>query len=391
MQYIQHHIRTILGSYEGSLPLSHYLRAYFKKNPVLGSRDRKVLTEMAYVFYRCAKGLPEELNPGEKLPYALLLADSQLAPVRRLLPEPLQELYGLGFRHNAAVLAERGIPFDQDRLFPYPLPLSEHISKEEWLSSVLQRPLLFIRAVPHYLPEVKAVLEREEVPFEQLSLLCLALPNGTSVEKMIPAKMYRIQDASSQQTGTYFTMGNDDECWDCCCGAGGKSLLLKERAPHARLLVSDVRASILDNLAERFRLYGYTAPEQIRLSAADPAETGRLLAGRSFDCIIADVPCSGSGTWARTPEQLFFFDPASLSVYSDRQKAIAANAIRFLKPGGTFLYITCSVFHAENEEVVQHLLDNAPGVQLRRKTLINGSTKGADSMFIAVFSKNPAA
>lgn len=389
MQYIQHHIRTILGTYEGSLPLSHYLRAYFKKNPVLGSRDRKILTEMAYVFYRCAKGLPETLNHEEKLPYALLLADSQLAPVRRVLPESLQELYGLSFRHNAAILAERGIPFDQGRLFPYPVELSEGISKEQWLESLLQRPLLFIRAVPRYLPEVKALLEKEAVRFEQLSPLCLSLPNGTSVEKIIPAKMYRIQDASSQQTGTYFNMGNDDECWDCCCGAGGKSLLLKERAPDAHLLVSDVRASILDNLSERFRLYGFAAPEQIRLSAADPVETGRLLAGRSFDHIIADVPCTGSGTWARTPEQLYFFDPASLTTYSDRQKAITANAIRFLKPGGTFLYITCSVFRAENEEVVQHLLHEAAGVQLQQMMLINGSAKGADSMFIAVFSKKP--
>ncbi|HTN16864.1 MAG TPA: hypothetical protein VL092_04220 [Chitinophagaceae bacterium] len=387
MQYIQNHIRTILGTYDGSLPLSHYLRAYFKKNPVLGSRDRKMLTEMTYVFYRCAKGLPRELSMDQQVQYALLLADSELAPIRRFLPDALQELYGLSFEHNAGILADQGIRFDPEALFPYEVPVSKGISKGEWLASLLQRPLLFIRVVPQYLPDVKAVLEREAISFEQVTPFCLSLPNGTAVEKIIPAKMYRIQDASSQQTGNYFNMTNDDRCWDCCCGAGGKSLLLKDCAPNAPLLVSDVRASILDNLSERFRLYGYPAPERIRLSVSDTVETSRLLGDRSFDHIIADVPCTGSGTWARTPEQLYFFDPANLAAYSDRQKAITTNAIRFLKPGGTFFYITCSVFCAENEEVVQHILDHTTGLFLQQKTLINGSAKGADSMFIAVFSK----
>jgi 16S rRNA (cytosine967-C5)-methyltransferase len=385
MQYIQNHIRTILGAYEGSLPLSHYLKAYFKKNPVLGSRDRKILTEMAYVFYRCAKGLPPDLSVEEQVHYALLLADSHLPVVKRLLPESLQELYGQDA--GIGVLSGTGISFQTDQLFPYPVALSEGIERAQWLESLLKRPLLFIRVVERYMPEVTALLAKEGIPFEQPAPFCLSLPNGTSVEKMIPAKMYRIQDASSQQTGTYFSMGNEDSCWDCCCGAGGKSLLLKDRAPYARLLVSDVRASILDNLSERFRLYSYPAPEKIRLSAADPDETARLLGTRKFNFIIADVPCSGSGTWARTPEQLYFFDPESLGVFSERQKAITGNAIRFLNPGGTFIYITCSVFTAENEAVVNHLLESVTDIRLEHKTLINGSGKGADSMFVAVFSK----
>jgi 16S rRNA (cytosine967-C5)-methyltransferase len=111
------------------------------------------------------------------------------------------------------------------------------------------------------------------------------------------------------------------------------------------------------------------------------------LANRRFDHIIADVPCSGSGTWARTPEQLYYFDAASLHSFSQRQKEIAHNALRYLRAnGGTFTYITCSVFAEENERVVADILEKNSSIKLVQQKLINGVASGADSMFVAVFT-----
>jgi len=102
--------------------------------------------------------------------------------------------------------------------------------------------------------------------------------------------------------------------------------------------------------------------------------------------IIADVPCSGSGTWSRTPEQLYFFQEIKIEEYSKLQKRIASNAIPELQPGGSFVYITCSVFKKENEDVAMHIKENFH-LQLRQMEVLKGYDKKADSMFVALFEK----
>lgn len=371
------------------MPLANFLKFYFKKHPVLGSRDRKIISEMAYCFYRCAKGFePATLDSTERVNAALLLAESNVGAITRVLPEHLRPYYGQSFAENASMLQEQGIRFIPDQLLLQKFAFSEGVERADWLGSMLLRPRLFIRVGRKYKTTVLQLLTDAAIMFEEMAAFCFALPNGTAVEKIIPQKMYRIQDASSQQTAAYFTIKGKESCWDCCSGAGGKSLLVKDIAPESKLCVSDVRASILDNLAERFRQYDSPVPERLLVSVADAVQTKSVLGNRLFDHIIADVPCSGSGTWARTPEQLYFFDPASLAMFTEKQTNIASNALAYLKPGGTFIYITCSVFAAENEVVTRQILALHPSVTLERKALINGIALGADCMFIAVFKKN---
>lgn len=102
--------------------------------------------------------------------------------------------------------------------------------------------------------------------------------------------------------------------------------------------------------------------------------------------IIADVPCSGSGTWGRTPEQLAFFDQREISKYAERQKAIIGNVGQRLQPGGYLLYITCSVFKRENEEVIAHCLAKQ-GLQLVKMEWLKGYDKKADTLFAALLQK----
>jgi 16S rRNA (cytosine967-C5)-methyltransferase len=367
------------------MPLANFLKFYFKKHPILGSRDRKILSEMAYCFYRCAKGLlPINLSTPEKIDASLLLADSHLKHIEQLLPEPLQSHYGKDFEQNQLVLKSQKIEFNFNALFDNDIQFSNGIKKADWLQSMLRRPRLFIRVVPQYYTQVIGVLKEAAFNFEELEDNCIALANASAIERLLPEKMYRIQDASSQKTAHYLSIKGKETCWDCCSGAGGKSLLVKDIAPSASLCVSDVRKSILDNLAERFHLYGHPIPERLLVSVADPIQTKSVLGNRTFDHIIADVPCSGSGTWARTPEQLYFFDPSLLASFSDRQQQIAKNAVKYLNVGGTFVYITCSVFEAENEMVVQSILQENASLKLIEQRIINGLGIGADSMFVAV-------
>jgi 16S rRNA (cytosine967-C5)-methyltransferase len=118
-------------------------------------------------------------------------------------------------------------------------------------------------------------------------------------------------------------------------------------------------------------------------ATAVAARTGKEL----YDHIICDAPCSGSGTWARTPEQLYFWQPDKVHEFAALQLTIATNASKLLRPGGRLIYITCSVYQAENEGVVNALIA-ATGMRVLTQSLINGTTLKADSMYVAVLQKN---
>ena len=107
----------------------------------------------------------------------------------------------------------------------------------------------------------------------------------------------------------------------------------------------------------------------------------------NFDLVLCDTPCTGSGTWSRTPEQLYYFDHKRIEQYASLQKKIVSNIIRGLKRNGSLLYITCSVFKRENEEVIAFIKNNF-GYRPVRMELLEGYEKKADTMFAALLTKN---
>jgi 16S rRNA (cytosine967-C5)-methyltransferase len=109
------------------------------------------------------------------------------------------------------------------------------------------------------------------------------------------------------------------------------------------------------------------------------------LKDQKFDIIIADLPCSGSGTWARTPEQMYFFKQEKIEYYSSLQKRIVSNLYPYLEKGGLLVYITCSVFKNENEEVVDFILENFDNLRMAKMEILKGYHLKADTMFAASF------
>jgi 16S rRNA (cytosine967-C5)-methyltransferase len=102
------------------------------------------------------------------------------------------------------------------------------------------------------------------------------------------------------------------------------------------------------------------------------------------DLIIADVPCTGSGTWARTPEWLKAFDLEMIAEYQNTQKSIVTNLPLHLNASGYLLYITCSVFKQENEEVVEFLETNCQ-MELVKQAVVH--EQGGDYLFAALLKK----
>lgn len=386
MRYLWSQAAGIRAAYAGDVPLAHVLKTHFQKHPALGSRDRKLLSALLYAWHRCGKGLSfrkQNANTDDQeLMQAALLLTHQPGLTHRLLPPHWLAAAADALPEQTAFLATQGIDFELEKLLPQDIVFSLGIDRKDWLISMLSQPRLFLRVRRQH-ARIEALLHQAGIAHEWLTKDCLALPNRTQVEKLLPASSYVIQDISSQQTGAYMHPAAGEDWWDVCAGAGGKSLLLADKQREVQLTASDVRARILQNLENRFRQYQLPLPRMCIIDAANEADTRQKLGGETFDGIICDVPCSGSGTWARTPENLYFFRPETLDHYTQKQSAILNQAARRLRPGGRLIYITCSVFQAENEMVVQRLQAQQP-MEILAQQLINGLKKEADSLFVTL-------
>jgi len=275
-------------------------------------------------------------------------------------------------------------------IFPWKEELSQGIDHENFCRSFLIQPDLFLRLRPGKEKIVLQKLKQAGIDFRMITDACLALPNSSKIDEIIELdKEAVIQDQNSQRTGDLIkseilNLKSEISVWDCCAGSGGKSIMVFDIHPKIKLAVSDMRESILANLKKRFNNAGIKIYKSF---IVDLFQNKSEIKNLKSDLIIADVPCSGSGTWSRTPEQLYFFQERKIGEYSALQKRIVSNAIVQLQQGGSFIYITCSVFKKENEEVVMYIKENLH-LKLKQMEVLKGYDKKADSMFVAVFEKS---
>jgi 16S rRNA (cytosine967-C5)-methyltransferase len=162
-----------------------------------------------------------------------------------------------------------------------------------------------------------------------------------------------IQDEASQLVAAL--VGCGQRLLDCCAAPGGKTAILAERNPDSQIIAADLhpqRARLLRRLVRA---------ENVQVIAADAAH---LPVSGEFDRVLADVPCSGTGTLARNPEIKWRLKPEDLANLHARQLAIASSAVNRLAPGGRLVYSTCSLEREENQAVVEELLSSAAGLRL---------------------------
>ena len=196
-------------------------------------------------------------------------------------------------------------------VFPWKDELSDGVDHEKFCESFLIQPDLFIRIRPHHAEEILLKLDKTGVEYEFISPFTIRLPNSFKADQYFELdKEIVIQDHSSQQIANFLPVDHEkiNDVWDCCAASGGKSILAYDLNPSIELTVSDVRGSILANLKKRFKRAGI---KNYQSFVADLA-CNQQPATRNYDLIIADVPCTGSGTWSRTPEQLFYFDKSKI-------------------------------------------------------------------------------
>jgi 16S rRNA (cytosine967-C5)-methyltransferase len=371
--------QRILGSYPAETPLSKFLPGFYRQNKQMGSTDRKVASRLIYNYFRLGKALfntPTE----ERLLVAEFLCNSQTNSFLQHFKPEWALCVGFDIDEKLKLIKTSYPDFKLTDVFPWSGGLSDGIDKEAFLKSFFIQPDLFIRVRKEFDVLVKGTLAKADVTFKDEGNGCLSLPNGTRLETLFAQQhWFEVQDLSSQQTAQYFKPNRWEAWWDACAASGGKSLLLNELQPDLKLVVSDIRESILSNLDERFRESGLLKYQKKLLDLTQNVDPE--LANYAFDGIILDAPCSGSGTWGRTPEMISQFQSPKIEFFQRLQQTIAANVVKYLKPGNPLIYITCSAFKAENEDVVNYMVKEM-GMKVEQQTVLKGYENKADTMFV---------
>ena len=141
---------------------------------------------------------------------------------------------------------------------------------------------------------------------------------------------------------------------DCCAAPGGKTLAIADRNSAASITAVEVYPHRARLMRKLLRAAGSNARVQVVV-----ADVTNLPVSIPFDAVLADVPCSGTGTLARNPEIKWRLNYGDLADLQARQIAIARAALAQVASGGRLVYSTCSLEREENEDVIEQLLDGS--------------------------------
>lgn len=381
-QTIMNQITGIIAGFDFSVPLHHYLKNYFRRNKQLGSRDRKIISAGCFSYYRCAK-LFSPCSEEEKVAYSFYLTGE-----KNLLSEYLFKKYSLPeelpLSERLTALQKTTSVLSFDDAFPFIRHLSEGIDANAFAGSLFQQPYVWIRIRNGY--EKKVADELQEAGISPVvthnnALGFLPITSLTSLSSYLEGH-FEIQDFSSQETLTLLPEKITGNWWDCCSGSGGKTLMIADRFPEVNFLLTDNRVSVLENAQMRLKK---AQVKNYKIQQLDLKKTP--LFNKTFDGIVADVPCSGSGTWSRSPENMWNFDVSRIDDFAKLQVNIIKQVIPFLKDEGLLLYITCSAFAKENERNTQ-LISSDCNLSIIQQKIFHGYRHHADTMFGCLFRKN---
>ena len=358
---------TLLFEYDGGTPFHLYLKSCFKENKNWGSTDRKRYRSACYYFWRNAFG------------------------VSRQSPEIILHWLQTHFTPEMENLESNSNYNPYQSLEQY---LSQNITTDLLTPWFIKEPLVWLSNGNITLKGLQGQLIKAGITIEQTHGNAIAVSGQVNLNPWVDNGNAYIQDISSQTAMDWTTQPMAAYChansdvWDCCSGAGGKSISLLKQYPTTKLTCSDVRSNILENLKQRFQLLGLKQPNVFiaplngyndSLNSKDSSLT--------YNVILADVPCSGSGTWRRNPENLHYFDPQTIEQFAERQLSIIQNVLPSLAVGGYLVYLTCSVFAAENENNIKQIMQSNDNLQLVSEEFCGGIDLHGDFIYRSVLQK----
>ncbi len=354
---------------------------WFRARRFIGAGDRRAIADRVWQVVRSRRRLDWWL--GSATPSArLLVAASLLLDGMRL--EQLAGLFSAG-RFAPAPLSDQEIaalsPRDGHTLDHPSMPDSVRLEVPEWLlprlaqrfGDALEPELLALLApAPLDLRANTLKASREDVGATLAAEGIAATPTplspwGLRVDtrrSVVATRAFRsglveIQDEGSQLVAGLVGAGPGMRVADYCAGAGGKTLALAmDMDNRGHLLACDVAAARLAGAAKRLRRAGVHNVETHLLEAGD--KWAKRRAG-SFDRVLVDAPCTGTGTWRRNPAARFRLRQEDLDRLLGEQARILDRASALVRKGGRLVYATCSLLIEENEAQVSAFLARNPG------------------------------
>lgn len=220
----------------------------------------------------------------------------------------------------------------------------------------------------------------EEHPFLQSALLISNYDYLGALDSFLEGD-FQVQDAASIQVAESAGIKEDDYIIDVCAAPGGKAL-------HAAQILNgtgfvearDLTEYKVSLIRENIWRMGFTNIEAVQQDATIYDEASEAKA----DVIIADLPCSGLGVLAKKTDLKYKMTPETEKEVAELQRQILKTVHRYVKPGGTLIYSTCTICKSENEENAKWFVENHPQFELRwEKQIFPG--RETDGFYIAKF------
>ena len=418
--------------------LDRFLSSYWRENRQFGSRDRRLFSESIFAFFRFYGWLKMLLTSEEQQlleqgnsrqlsgkSVAILLAGAWM--LENLEPEPAHKLlvkeFGLAGVLAKETAAVRNCDWRRERFVKIAsmltgksleLPAWELLQnswsldfvqdmadKTSFFAKLAERPPLWLRVQNAPVENVIKELAHAGLTVKRHETLpnALAVVSGSVNLYTLPA--YRegrveVQDLASQVIAAVCAPGKGERWWDCCAGAGGKTLALAELMNRTgKVVAGDIRSYKLEDLKKRARRSGFPNIE------TRPWDGNKVPPRKSasFDGILIDAPCSCSGVWRRNPDGRWNSSAEDVEKVTLIQKNVLENVLNALRPGGVLVYATCSVFEAENSSMIRDFLARHPEFELEPFAdpltgnmtdgilKISGAVSDSDSMFAARLRK----
>jgi 16S rRNA (cytosine967-C5)-methyltransferase len=353
---------------------------YFRARRFIGSSDRRAISDRVWRVFRTHRRLvwwlADKQTPRLLVGASLLLDGGGMVDVETTFtggsfgPAPLAPSEQLALRRlQGRTLNHASMP-DAVRLeMPdWLLPLlSTRFGAAELTALLEPAPLdLRVNLLKATREEAAAALAAEGLeatptPFSPWGLRIEGRRQVTT-GPAFRAGLIEIQDEGSQLVAALTGARPGLRVADLCAGAGGKTLALAMMMQNSGQIVAcDVSAARLDAAVRRLRRAGVHNVERHLIEAGD--KWAKRRAG-TFDRVLVDAPCTGTGTWRRNPDARLRLTEADLAELLPKQAAILDQAATLVRIAGRLVYATCSLLSEENEDQVTAFLTRHPGFAL---------------------------
>jgi len=352
---------VIISARDDGPPADAIVQRYFKTRRYAGSKDRRAVRELAY---RAIRRTGERPISGRAAMLGLADDDVEIADLFDGSPHGPSQRGHDEVGAPAALLPAWVIP-----------KLSSHVMSEEWPALLDRAPLdLRINVARTSREQIAQAFEGSEPT--RLSPWGLRLPADTRIDNLAAFSegLIEVQDEGSQLIALACQSTDGMRILDLCAGAGGKALALAAAAPGAEIIASDTNRARLAQLGPRAQRAGTTIATRLLDGGREAAQLADLES--QCDVVLVDAPCSGSGTWRRSPEGRWRLTPERLDRLVQLQSHLLDLAAPLVKPGGALVYATCSLIAAEGVDQAGNFLGRHSSWVVQDMPFAGGRTDG---------------